>query len=190
MDTMGEPIPPARPWLVLPPVKNSQLFRDFLCWGLTPQNCPTATLLKNQSLLVLSTFDQGQGLFNLTVLPALGWKIQPCKWINEYIGCPGLVLESYWLVLFSNLQTMNKEVIFKSIYFAKILKRNLWCRKKGGSILHICRCTRDTAHGFRRQVCTGTMWDAPPLRVQHSQRPRWSPHSPDWAGLGGEWGGI
>ena len=55
--------PPVRPWLVgLPPVENSQSFRDFLCWGLNPQSCPTATLLRTQSLLVLNTFDQDQGL--------------------------------------------------------------------------------------------------------------------------------
>ena len=88
---------------------------------------------------------------------------------------------------------MNKEVIFKSIYFAKILKRNLWCRKKGGSILHICRCTHDTLlmgleDKFAQAPCeTLHLWEFSIARDRGSlglSTEGWSPHSPDWAGLG------
>lgn len=35
---------------------------------------------------------------------------------------------------------MSKEVNFKSIYFVKILRKKLWCRGKGGTVLHKCGC--------------------------------------------------
>lgn len=35
---------------------------------------------------------------------------------------------------------MSKEVNFKSIYFVRILRQKLWCRGKGGTVLHKCGC--------------------------------------------------